>query len=118
MIRFINCLKRKPDLTPEEFRQHWTDPKFTALIDRMVALTGAARYVRSATLNVSANQLVQKRRGGQDPYDGVLEYWWENAANLLDKINSPEGEALIQEMLAYQRSFVDFANSTAFFTEA
>jgi len=118
VIRFINCMKRKPDLTPEQFRQYWTDPKFTSLIDRVVALTGATRYVRSATLNVSANQLVKERRGGQDPYDGVLEYWWENAANLLDKTSSPDGDALMQEMLAYQRQFVDLANSTAFFTEA
>jgi len=118
VIRFINCMKRKPELSPEQFRQYWNDPKFSALTDRMVALTGAIRCVRSTTLNVEANQLIKERRGGQDPFDGVLEYWWENAGSLLDKVNSPEGEALIQEMMAYQHQFVDFANSTAFFTEA
>ena len=118
MIRFISCMKRKPGITPEQFRQYWTDPKLASLTDRMVALTGAVRCVRSATLNVSANQLVRERRGGQEPFDGVLEYWWENASHLIDQINSPEGDALIKEMMAYQQQFIDFASSTAFFTEA
>ena len=118
MIRFINCTKRKPEMSPEQFRQYWNSPQFTVLIDQMVALTGAVRYVRSTTLSVTANQLVKERRGGQDPYDGILEYWWENAAHLFDRINSPEGAALIDQMLAFQRQFVDLSQSTAFFTEA
>lgn len=117
MIRFINCMKRRPELTADQFRRYWNDPQFLALIERVAALTGATRYARNATLTVEANLLVQQTRGTRDPYDGVLEYWWDSAAHLIERANSPEGQALTQEMLAYQKQFVDLGASTAFFTE-
>jgi hypothetical protein len=118
VIRFINCLRRRPDQTIEQFRQHFDDPKFAALMQRTAALTGALRHAKHATLNVQANDLVRQQRGTSAPFDGVLEYWWDNAAHLLEKLNSPEGQALTKEMLAYQQQFVDLSDSSAFFTEA
>jgi hypothetical protein len=63
------------------------------------------------------NTLVKETRGTRDPYDGVLEYWWDNAAHLVERTESPEGRALTGEMLAFQRQFVDLTSSTAFFVE-
>ena len=117
MVRFINCMRRRTGLTPEQFRKHWQDPKFTALIERVVALTDAKRYAKTATLVVEANMLVIEQRGTGVPYDGVLEYWWDNATHLLKALETPAGRALQQDMLTYQKQFVDFAGSTAFFTE-
>lgn len=117
MIRFINCMKRKPELTPDQFRQYWNDPRFTALIERVATLTGATRYAKNATLIVAANTLVKETRGTRDFYDGVLEYWWDNATHLIERTESPEGRQLAEEMLAFQRQFVDLAASTAFFVE-
>ncbi|UCH53768.1 MAG: EthD domain-containing protein [Pseudomonadota bacterium] len=111
-------MRRKSELSVEEFRRYWNDPQFTALIERVAALTGATRFARSATLAVEANVLVREKRGTQEPYDGVLEYWWDNAAHLIARTDSPEGQALTEEMLGYQRQFVDLGASTAFFTEA
>jgi hypothetical protein len=118
MIRFVSCVKRKPGMSIAEFRRYWDDPRFEALIRRMVDLTGAARFARNATLDVAANEMVMHMRGGREPYDGVLEYWWENAGRLLHDLASPEGHALILEMAGFQRQFVDFTQSTAFFTES
>jgi hypothetical protein len=110
-------MKRKPGLTPEQFRQNWNDPRFDALILRVAVFTGAARHAKNATLIVAANALVSEARGTRDPYDGVLEYWWDNAASLIEHTESTEGRALTEEMLAFQRQFVDLAASTAFFVE-
>jgi hypothetical protein len=118
VIRFINCLRRKPDQTIEQFRQHFDDPKFAALMERTAALLGAVRHTKHATLAVQANDLVRQQRGSSAPFDGVLEYWWDNAAHLLERTNSPEGKALTQEMLIYQQQFVDLSSSSGFFTEA
>ena len=117
MIRFMSCMKRKPELTAEQFRRYWNDPQFLALVERVAALTGATRYATNATLTVEANLLAQQTRGTRDPYDEVLEYWWDNAAHLVERTNSPEGQALTQEVLAYEKLFVDLGSSTAFFTE-
>ena len=78
---------------------------------------GADGRAVSSLLERSANLLALQTRGTRDPYDEVLEYWWDNAAHLVERTNSPEGQALTQEVLAYEKLFVDLGSSTAFFTE-
>src|SRR5512134_3039019 len=63
MIRFINCIRKRADISSEEFRQFWNDPKLDAIIRRVVEYTGASGYVKNLTLMVSANELMQERRG-------------------------------------------------------
>jgi hypothetical protein len=118
MIRFINCMKRRPEMSVEQFRQFWNSAEFDNLIRQNVALSGAKRYSKNATLVVEANTLIRERRGSSEPFDGVLEYWWDNAAHLTEMLNSPQYQALIQKMLTYQQQFIDVANSSGFFTEA
>jgi hypothetical protein len=119
MIRFINCVRRRADISSEQFRQFWNDPKFDAIIGRVVAYTGAAGYVKNLTLMVSANELMQERRGGAAaPFDGVLEYSWNYASQLHSVLNSEQCSLLMQAMLEYQKQFVDLEKSCAFFTEA
>ena len=106
-------------MTSEQFRQYLNDAKFDAIIGRVVEYTGAAGYSKNLTLIVSANQLIQERRGGSaQPFDGVLEYWWEDAARLNSVLHSPQCDLLMKSMLEYQREFVDLEKSCAFFTEA
>jgi hypothetical protein len=118
MIRFINCIRRRPDITPEEFRHYWNDAKFNDLIGRVIDYTGAAGHSKNLTLIISANDLIREWRRSAEPYDGVLEYWWDHAGLLHNRINTPQCELLLKAMLDYQRQFVDLAQSSAFFTEA
>lgn len=118
MIRFINCVKRRPDISIEQFRQYWNSNEFEALIKQVVAVSGATRYKKSATLVIEANHLVQERRGTGEPFDGVLEYWWDKAAHLDALLEKPETAGLMQRMLDYQKQFADLPHSSAFFTEA
>lgn len=118
MIRFINCIKKRKDVSPEQFRKHWSDSRFNELILRMQEIFGAKRVARHLTLQVEANMVVREMRGSREHYDGVIEYWWDQAQDLLDIADTPAAQSLIQEMLAYQRQFVDQSASTGFFTEA
>ena len=118
MIRYINCVKRRPDISIEQFRQYWNSNEFADLINQVVALSGAKRFSKSATLVVEANTLLQQQRGSADPFDGVLEYWWDKAAHLDTLFDKPEVTDLMQRMLDYQRQFIDFSHSSIFFTEA
>lgn len=118
MIRLINCVKRRPDITVEQFRKYWNSNEFEILIKQVVAVSGAKRYRKSATLIVEANVLLQQRRGTGEPFDGVLEYWWDRAAHLDALLESPETGGLMQQMLDYQKQFIDMPHTSAFFTEA
>ena len=118
MIRFINCVRKRSDVSSEQFREYWNDPKFDAIIDRVTEYTGATGRSKNLTLMVAANELMHERRAFGEPFDGVLEYWWEDAGQLNAVLNSPQCDVLMKTMLEYQKQFVDLEKSCAFFTEA
>jgi hypothetical protein len=118
MIRLITCLKRRDDISPEEFRRFWMDAAFDELIGRIVALTGAERYAKNLTLSVEANVLLMQERGLGEPFDGIIEFWWHDAAHFDELYNSEERKALMLDMQAYQTQFADLAASASFFTES
>lgn len=118
MIRFINCIRKQSHISSEQFREYWNDPKFDAIIDRVVEYTGATGRAKNMTLMVAANDLIQERRAYGQPFDGVLEYWWNDASQLHSVLNSEQCDVLMQSMLDFQRQFVDLEKSCAFFTEA
>jgi len=118
MIRLITCLKRRADISAEDFRRYWSDAAFDELIRRVMALTGAERCAKNLTLSVEANTLLMQERGLAEPFDGIIEYWWHDAANFEAMYNSEERKALMQEMQDYQGRFADLAASTSCFTES
>jgi hypothetical protein len=118
MIRLITCLKRRDDITAEEFRRYWADTAFDELIARIVALTGAERCAKNLTLGVEANVLLMQERGLAEPFDGIVEFWWHDAAHFDDLFNSEERKALMREMQTCQRRFADLSASASFFTES
>ena len=117
MIRYINCFRKKTDLTDEEFRHYWSSPEFNTLVDRVVALYGAERCAKNLALKVQATRELIEARGIGEPYDAVLEYWWNDARHLQEKYESPEARLLSEEMAKYQEQFIDLSRSTAFFME-
>ncbi|MEW6585100.1 MAG: EthD domain-containing protein [Nitrospirota bacterium] len=117
MIRLITCIKRKKDISPEKFRNHWNDPEFEILLDKLVSLLEPLRLSRKLTLQVGANVKIMQMRGSLQPYDAIIEWWFENAARLGPRLATPEARAALRETVKYQSQFVDFEQSPSFFTE-
>ena len=117
MIRYINCFRKLPDISIEDFRDYWQGAEFSDLVKKVATLTGARRYEKSLTLQVSMGNLLISDRGLASPYDGILEYYWDNANHLAGIYETAEAEALLQQVQRFQSQFIDLANSTAFFTE-
>ena len=117
MIRYIHCLRKRQDISDEEFRRFWKDKRFDDLIRRVVKLSGADRHAKNLGLRVAATMRIIHDRGESEPYDGVLEYWWRDARDLMAIYESPAAQALLREILAYEKQFIDIHNSTGFFAE-
>ena len=117
MIRYLNCFRKLPDMSIEDFRDYWQGSEFDELIRRVAALTGARHYEKNLTLQVSMGQDLLSARGLAPPYDGTLEYYWDSANHLAGIYETEEAAALLRQMQHYQSQFIDVANSTAFFTE-
>ena len=80
MIKFIQCVKAKSDLSIPEFRGHWQEYEKRA--QAIAGATDAVRVVANLTLAVEQNLEIQLNRGTSEPFDGVLEISWYNAAGL------------------------------------
>jgi len=117
VIRYINCFRKAPDLSAEDFREYWQGAEFDELIQKIAGLTGAVRYSKSLTLQVGMGDELVSDRGLAQPYDGIVEYYWENAQHLPEVYATEEARALSEQITRYQGQFIDLANSTAFFTE-
>ncbi len=117
MIRFINCVRRREDISADEFRRFWNSPEFEYLFERLFLIVQPHRFAKNLTLQIDANEQIRQERGGGEPFDGTIEYWWHDASELLQKYYSSKANEIREEMLAYQRQFIDHANSRGFFTE-
>ena len=63
------------------------------------------------------NEQIRQERGSGEAFDGTIEFWWDNASELVERYDSPAAQQLRQELLEYQMQFIDVKKCHAFFTE-
>lgn len=110
MIKLTFCLRRRPDLTAEEFQAYWLETHGPLVQARAEAL-GVLRYVQGHTIDASGlHRSLQARNGGApEPFDGTAELWFHSLADFLAA--SPDGRQAAEELLADEKNFIDLANS-------
>ena len=115
MIKIVFCLKRRPEMTREEFQAYWYD-KHAPLVRSHAEVLGIRRYVQVHTLTDPLNAAIQASRGAPAEDDGVAELWFDSlewmAAN-----PSPEAATAGAALLEDERKFIDLANSPVWFAE-
>ena len=117
MIKFIHCIKAKPELTAAEFRKFFRSDELLSLIQRMATLTNAVDYKLGLRLEIEINVELMRSRNGAAPFDGVIEILWENGKELMQFTASEEFQGVMEQMDRYQSQFVDFSRSSRFFME-
>ena len=117
MIKLMRCLKRRSDISAEEFRRFWNDPEYVASIAKLGEMSDAISHTRSLTLQIEINQELADLHGTLEPYDGVIEICWENAQTVLAVRNSDTGVRAVDDVLAFEDQFIDRTESRYFFTE-
>jgi uncharacterized protein (TIGR02118 family) len=101
MIKLIACFKRRPDISPEAFQQHWS----TTHADLVVRSRGLRRYIQNHTL-----LSVYARR--EPVFDGVAEVWFEDDA-LGGLQSSPE----LAAVRADEADFIDAPSLVSFLVD-
>jgi uncharacterized protein (TIGR02118 family) len=115
MVKLTFCLRRRPDLTWEEFSRYWREVH-APLVSARAELLGIRRYVQVRTVQDPALHAALQRRndGSPPPFDGIAELW-------LDDLPGRErGEAARQaarELLEDERNFIDLPNSPIWYGE-
>ena len=114
MIKLVYCLRRRPELSREEFQAYWRQTHGPLVRQRAAAL-GIRRYVQVYTLASPLNEALAASRGSaEEPFDGVAELWWESAESVAAATSTPEGRQAAQELLEDEKRFIDFARSVIF----
>lgn len=79
MIKVIELVKKRPDLSIEEFRTYWKGTH-GAIVS---AIPGLRRYVQS-------HPLMGGYRNGSLPFDGVAEVWFDDKDAMRTMATTPE----------------------------
>ena len=116
MVKLMFGLKRLPHLSSEEFHRYWRE-KHGVLATKNLPVLNAIRYVQSHTLDVPPVEDPRGLQGMSEPFDGVVEIWYESLEELLRLAQTPDGMKAHQELLDDERNFIDFSRSAMWFVK-
>jgi len=74
----------------------------------------ANKYVQSHTIDTPLNEWLRDSRGMLPEYDGVAKVWFDSEQDLVEAMNSPEGQELGAALLDDERNFIDHSKSSEF----
>jgi EthD domain len=107
LIKIIYCIARKPHLTREQFQDYWLNHHGKLVWSRAKSI-GMVRYAQSHTTHSALGAACAAARGGGEPYDGVMEGWWESDEAAMAAFGSDAGRASMELLFADEGTFMDF----------
>ena len=116
MIKLVTCIKRRKGMSHADFRSFWKSELLDKLIHKTAQMLNAKKYSKNTTLAVDANIYARMIRDGSEPFDGMIQYWFENASGIVSPSETRDDE-LVQEMLEYQQQFAEMDQCCSFFTD-
>jgi uncharacterized protein (TIGR02118 family) len=85
MLKMVGLLPRRPDTTPEQFRQYWT----TTHAEITARVPGLQSYIQHICLPDAT---------GAPAYDGVALLGFDDAAGMEKALATPEWEAVMDDV--------------------
>lgn len=116
MVKFTMCMRRRPDMTREEFQDYWLNHHGPLVLSIAEALN-IRRYVQVHTAEAPINGVIRKTRGTPEPYDGIAETWYDSMESLEASFSTPEGKAAGRRLREDEPKFIDLENSPAWISE-
>jgi uncharacterized protein (TIGR02118 family) len=116
MIKLVFVIRRRKELSPEEFHRYWLE-EHGPLARKLLESLGARRYVQTHTLDTDLNARLAGARGTDAAYDGLAEVWWDSLDALLAAAGSEAGQSANETLIEDEARFIDFGRSSFFITE-
>lgn len=107
MIKLIVAIRRRADLSVEEFQQHWR----TRHAELVLTCPAAQRLVRRY---VQCHTMLSQYAEGEPPFDGTAELWFDSAEDKDSFFSDPDYLVSIQPD---EGRFADMARTVSFMTE-
>lgn len=118
MLKLVMCVKRRADLTREEFDRYWHE-QHASLVIKHAERLGIRKYIQTVPFANQAAQsaLQQTRNASPVDFDGCAELWWDDLESHLAARKTPEGLRALQELIEDEGKFVDLAHSQLWYGE-
>jgi uncharacterized protein (TIGR02118 family) len=111
MLKLTFTLRRREDMTREEFQRYWRE-EHAPIVAKHAETLRIKRYVQVHSRDTDLDEAVSAQRGTPlRHFDGVAELWWESMDELMAAYASEEGQAASQELLEDERRFIDLPSS-------
>ncbi len=117
MIRLIHCIKKREDISLEDFRKFWHSSQFDNLLDELNIHIMIVEFKKNLTLNIEINEQLQQQRHSQISFDAVLEIIWQSGAEVEAMQQNPAFNESYDRLESIQQQYIDFEKSTRLFTE-
>lgn len=113
MFKISFCLRRKPELSHEQFLRYWKN-EHGALVLRHKEVLRIARYVQFHGDFGPITSKLAAFRGSPEPYDGIAEIWYESKHALETLGQDPAARDASRLLWEDEMRFVDLKNSPIF----
>jgi uncharacterized protein (TIGR02118 family) len=112
MLKVMYCVRRRPELTREEFDRYWIE-HHAPLVRAHGDLLGMKRYIQTVPLADSeAQRRLQASRGAEVvDWDGCAELWYDDMETHLAVRKTPEGARAVQRLIEDERRFIDLGRA-------
>lgn len=116
MIKIVYCIRRRPDLSFDQFSQYWSGPH-AELVRQHAGILKIARYVQSHAAYPEINQILGSQRNQAVPFDGIAEIYFESVEDMMSPQFSTDAAAAQQAVGADEKNFIDSLNSQMFLSQ-
>ena len=111
MVKLVYPLRRRRDLSREEFQRYWRETHAPLVASHAETLR-IRRYIQVHTDATPLDDALRESRGAAvEPFDGVAELWWDSVEDLAAAQSSEAGAAAARELLADEANFIDLEAS-------
>lgn len=115
MVKFVQCMRRRPGTSVQEFRAWWGI--YLEKSSELAQAMGALRMTADTALLVPENMEIRTARGTGEPYDGVVTIWMKDASPFETLKSDPALLPLWEEVLREQRAGLDLDRSSFFMVQ-
>jgi uncharacterized protein (TIGR02118 family) len=111
VIKLVFSLRRRPEMSREEFQAYWRD-QHAPLVSRLAPTLRIRRYVQTHARSSELAAAQSAARGSEpDVYDGQAELWWDTMEDVIAAAATPAGQQAAIELLEDERRFIDLERS-------
>jgi hypothetical protein len=96
-VKLVGLIKREPGLSWVDWSEAWRD--VGALYKRLAPALQIKRYVQTRCYHSEAAEIMRKHRDWpQNPFDGLVEIWFDSYPAMLSALSSDKGQAAAAEI--------------------